>query len=282
MVIDEIIKRRYGDFNSLINMIKKRFPCLKINEENTETLLIEDMSLEQFQRTGFVGIYEDNKNRIGIFTNKRNDGSKVFDVEITEEELINTLVHELIHASTTRKGEDGLVYQGINIRQGKEDSILVALNEGITQMITDDVLNEESDAYPFLKCFAKQLGCIIGKEKLYEYYSTNNINGLVNEINSIYGEDIATELIYEIYLFSKVESGLINDNGSFLGDTIQSQLIELYKRSGSKDESFHNLVIDNQKAKKFAGLLPNKFNSIEDLGFKTKTFSEVEGKGNAR
>ncbi len=281
MSINDIINQELGTdkgYLALVDLLRKKLPNFHINEENISTLKVEDMSLEQFMRTGFAGIYQEKENRIGIFTNKDANGEDIFNEDFSPRRLINSTLHEIIHAATTKKVDDRTTLQGINIRQtteeGTTDSFLVYLNEGITQMITDEVLEEESDAYPFLKNFAKQLGCIIGKDKLYEYYSTNNIQGLMRHIDSIYGERIAQKLVQEIYYFELVCEGKLKDGGFFLGDKIQEELTELHKRSGKQDDNFDSLVITNEKAKEFISQLPRNIGSIEEIGFRGKNNSE--------
>ena len=280
MAIEELINKTYNTdkgYLFLVDLIKRKLPNFNIEEKNIETLKIDTMDKEQFMRTTFVGIYEYENNCIKVFTNKDESGNRIYNEEISDRELINTFLHELIHASTSRIKEDGLVYQGINIREDNKDSILVALNEGITQLITDDLLEEESDAYPFLKHFAKQIGLIIGKDKLYEFYSNNDIDGLVNAIDKIYGEEIAKDLINEIYSFSKLENGILKDDGYYLGDKIESQLFDLYLKSGKYNPEFEDSILYNEKVKEFGQLLPRAIFNIEELGFRTMDFGERKG-----
>ena len=282
MNINEIINQEYGTdkgFLFLIDLIRVKMPYFEINEDNLRTLIVEDMSIDQFIRTGFTGIYQEGRNRIGIFTNMDENGNPYYeDVQLSNEDLINTCLHEIIHATTTEMGPEGIVLQGINLRQDNQDSFFIALNEGITQMITDDLLEVESDAYPFLKNFARQIGCIIGKEKLIEMYSKHDCQGIISALDNAYGKEIGLTLIQEIYYFDQIQKGNMVDGGYFLGDKIQQQLIELHDMTGKVDDGFDDLIITNEKANEYVSMLPGRFESIEKLGFSTKNIDEERKK----
>lgn len=271
MNINDIIKSHFGvdkDYTYLIDIIKDKYKTFKINEDNLKNLIIEAMSKEEFFRTGFVGIYQIEKNRIGIFTNKDQNGNKIVDANISNEELLDTFLHELIHALTSKIDENGNILEGINIRQNGSNSILLALNEGITQMISDDILGSFSDAYPFLKTFASQLSILIGKDNLIKYYSNNDIEGLVSTIDQIAGKGFTFNLINKINAFNLVTQNILEDGGAFIGDSIQNDLLMLRDKLNMKqNEEFNNLIIDSKKAKELSSMLPINM-SIEKLGFR--------------
>ena len=145
-------------------------------------------------------------------------------------------------------------------------------------MITDDLLEVESDAYPFLKNFARQIGCIIGKEKLIEMYSKHDCQGIISALDNAYGKEIGLTLIQEIYYFDQIQKGNMVDGGYFLGDKIQQQLIELHDMTGKVDDGFDDLIITNEKANEYVSMLPGRFESIEKLGFSTKNIDEERKK----
>lgn len=271
MTIDEIINITYHTdkgYKYLVDLIKNKYPALKINEENLKSLKIENMSKEDFIRTGFVGIYIAHDNTIKVFTNKDEIGNNIFDYNLTFNEIINTFLHELIHALTSRICDDRRIIEGINIRlPDGNNSFFLGINEGITQMITDNILNEESDAYPFETNFARQLAFIIGEDKLLSIYASNNPQLLIDAINEVGLENNALDLIKEIFLFDLVYKNQIEYADYNLGISIQSRLIELYINSGlSKDKDFRKIILNNKKVEKFLTYFPYQ-KSIEEIGF---------------
>ena len=226
------------------------------------------MTKEEFMRTYFAGIYTASDNTIKIFTNKDEQGNNIFEYDLTDEEIINNFLHELIHALTSTVQEDKSVFEGINIRlPNGENSIFLGINEGITQMITDNLLGKESDAYPFETTFAKQLALIIGEDKLLAIYSSNNPQLLIDEINKIGSVDAAT-LCHEILLFQMVTKGELDDDGFNLGFVIQRHLMMLYEDSGVKmDDEFESLLLNSEKVKNYMQYIPAQYPSVDYLGF---------------
>lgn len=272
MNIDTIINRHFNTdkgFNYLVDFIKIKFPNLSINEENLKTLKIIRMSKEKFIQTSFSGLYNYDKNTIEVFTNLDENGNKIFNIDISDEELINTFLHELIHALTSMKDNDNNIIEGLNIRNPEGiNSIFLAINEGITQMITDDILGKESDAYPFETTFARQLALIIGKDKLINLYSTNAYELFVDTLEKIGSNVNIYNLINKIFCFNFICKGMMADGGYYLGNSIQKDLIDLYKASGIKEDiEFEKLLLDSSKINKYMGYLPVSFISMKDLGF---------------
>lgn len=267
-IINEYFQTDRG-YLYLVDLIKNKFPSLKINEENLNDLKITIMEKEEFLKTGFVGIYNALNNSISVFTNRNEQGEMIYELNLDNEYIINTFLHELIHALTTTINEDNSVIEGINIRlENGTNSFFLALNEGITQMITDDIMGHESDAYPFETNFARQIAFILGKDKLLEIYSSNNPNLLLSAIDDLNSVD-AFSLIQKMFYFHLVTKGIMLDNNYNLGTIIQSDLIKLYRASKlTADEEYAMLLLDIDKVKEYLEYIPACNLDADSLGFR--------------
>ena len=273
MGIDEIINKKYSTKKGLlyfVDLLKEKYPSLKINESALATLKVEKMSQKNFLRTGFSGIYIAQSNTIKVFTNLDKNGNKIYDYNLSEEELLNTVLHELIHALTSVIKDDGTVLEGINMRSKEGiNSILIAINEGITQMLTDDLLNHSPNAYPFETNFARQLSYIIGSERLMEIYSLNDPELLLKELETISPGINIFHLFKLMYVFHLFTKGSLDYLPEGLGDQIQQMIIDIYKASNlNKNPEFRNVILDSKKVYEYSHLLPIKlFNPTQQLGF---------------
>lgn len=260
----------------LVDLIKLKFPALKINEEVLKTLKIDIMGKEEFKKTGFTGIYVASGNTIRIFLNKDLNGNKIVNYDLKDVEIINTFLHELIHALTSKIDLDGNCFEGLNIRKvNGENSYLLPFNEGITQMIADDIMEYESDAYPFYVNFARQIANVIGKDNLLYAYSSNNPNVLVDEIGKYSKEFNTFKFIEKIYYFDLICRGYMQDGGYNLGSSIQQDLINLHKNTNK--EINQDLLLDVNKIKKYMEYIPFRYSEIDDLGF--GNIEEIIGMG---
>jgi len=260
----------------LVDLIKLKFPALKINEEVLKTLKIDIMGKEEFKKTGFTGIYVASGNTIRIFLNKDLNGNKIVNYDLKDVEIINTFLHELIHALTSKIDLDGNCFEGLNIRKvNGENSYLLPFNEGITQMIADDIMEYESDAYPFYVNFARQIANVIGKDNLLYAYSSNNPNVLVDEIGKYSKEFNTFKFIEKIYYFDLICRGYMQDGGYNLGSSIQQDLINLHKNTNK--EINRDLLFDVNKIKKYMEYIPFSYSEIDDLGF--GNIEEIIGMG---
>jgi hypothetical protein len=260
----------------LVDLIKLKFPTLKINEEVLKTLKIDVMGKEEFLKTGFTGIYVANENTIRIFLNKDSNGNKIVDYDFTDVEIINTFLHELIHALTSKVDANGNCIEGLNMRTADgENSFLLPFNEGITQMIADDIMEYESDAYPFFVNFARQIANVIGKDNLLYAYSSNDPNVLVDEIGKYSKEFNTFKFIEKIYYFDLICRGYMQDGGYNLGSSIQQDLINLHKNTNTQINQ--DLLLDVNKIKKYMEYIPFSYSEIDDLGF--GNIEEIIGMG---
>lgn len=116
-----------------------------------------------------AGSYSPRKNKITTYSEKNYN------------ELLGTKVHELVHFATTRKVGNATLC-GFSISKNK---ILFGdgLNEGYTEWFTQRyLLKEKGGSYKELQSVAALIEEIIGPEKMQQYFFTNNLNGLVNDM----------------------------------------------------------------------------------------------------
>lgn len=261
--MDEINRRINSFFKTdvgylhILKLVKSKLPFLVINENNLENIKIEKMDYQYFLQSGFVGEYVASKNLIKLFF-----GHQV--INISESEIIETFTHEFIHLLTSEYDHNGMLLQGFNMRSvDNVDSYFIGLNEGITQMIAEDVLGiKKSDAYPFETNIARKLAVIIGKEKLIELYSKHDIDGLITEIAKIDLNFDMREFIIKVYCLHDFISGTNYSDALGLGTEVEQLLIDLYQKSGKDmDEDFSKLIIDKKMADEMAALVPNSVKS---------------------
>lgn len=274
--INDIINKKFNTTEGIyyfVNKIKEKYPSFNINEDNLKNLLIEEMPLETFEKTGFVGVYYARLNKIALLTNLDN-----LDYKFTEEELLETFLHELIHTLTS-KIEDNIIIEGLNQRMldTNTNSYFLAINEGITQYIVNDLLGSKSDAYPFETTIAEQLSVIIGKEKLIELYTTNNLEGFINSLKTIDPELDERSFVINIAAVSLILNDYLDLDQSIEAEmrvtNIQKQLIELYNKSNcNKDLEFNEIVFDSSKASEILNQsmlkAKNPNLTIDEVGFK--------------
>lgn len=275
LFINEIINRKYNTTKGylyFIDLIKEKYPTFKINEDNLKNLSIVEMDLEYFKQTGYVGVYFAEENEIRILNNMEG-----LNCEFSEDELIDTFLHEFVHALTSKVLDD-IILEGINQRMKETgaSSYFFALNEGITQFIVNDLLEAKSDAYPFETHLAEQLAIILDKDKLIELYSNNETFKLLDTLKSINPEFDEREFIINIAATSKILQGEFINGEDLLdktrGTLIEEKLINLYLLSEkTRDSEFKEVLIDEEIAKQILiesiAYAKNKNLTIEDVGF---------------
>lgn len=249
--INEIINKKYNTnkgYMYFIDLIKERYPEFKINYENLTNLTICEMTQSYFQEHKVVAEYVASRNEIKLLHQIDSIG-----YTFTEEELVDSFLHELIHAITSRVDVD-MILEGINQRNQKNQaSYFVAINEGITQLIANDLLGKVSDAYLFETNVAEQLAIILGKDKLFKIYSENNTDGLIQAIYKIDEGFNIRKFIINVWASYMVINGFLT-NGEEYEDTIrvteiQKQLLSLYLKTTKTNYSeYLNIMLDSEKA----------------------------------
>ena len=132
----------------------------------------------------------------------------LIDLETTKlSKLLNSIFHELLHASSTRVDlENNVIYSGFSqMHIHKEDPRKnevygIGINEGFTQYLANKLFDPNHNAisaysvYQEEQAIARALEKIVGEEKLRSLYFRADLQGLVNEL-----EQYATR--EEIYKF---------------------------------------------------------------------------------
>lgn len=277
MDINEIINRKFNTtrgYMYFVDRIIEKYPSFKINEENLKTLSIVEMSNEYFNQTGFVGEYVAKRNEIKILVK-----SPVAIYELTDDEIIETFLHELIHALTTYIREEiDQILEGINLRRLSDSvsSFFLGLNEGITQYIVNDLLEIKSDAYPYETNLVEKLELIIGKDNLLKYYSNNDISSLENSIKNIDPLFNFQKLIFDIYcmhLIVSLQNYEYKDVETYIrGTNIEQLLLNLYLSTNREfDDEYFSLCMNSEKIAKIVN--PEKLRDY--LGFKNLNIEEI-------
>ena len=267
--INNIINKKYNTdrgYLYFIDLLLEKYPDFQINYDNLNKLEISSITKSVFLESGFSGVYTFQDNKIRLFNNTDENGKEIFkDITISDDELINAFLHELIHAITSKE-KDGIIYEGFNMRHNGQSSYFLGINEGVTQMITDDLLGEESDAYIFQTIFVRQLAEIIGKGKLVSMYSKNDIDSLADAISSIDKNFDFRGLVVDTYLFNLINSGYNIQGSEKIGTKIQESLISLNK-TASKENDFDSYVLNEEIVLKLAKYLHIRVHSLGDCGF---------------
>lgn len=272
--INNIVNKKFNTDKGwlyLVDLIKERYPYFNINEENLASLKIVPLSQEEFRETGFVGEYVASKNEIRILEEITD-----YDITLTEEEILETFLHELIHALTSKiLKEQDLILEGFNQRRisDKLSSFFLALSEGVTQFITNDLLERKSDAYPFEAQIAYQLSMITSKENLISWYSNNDVESLLNELNRIDINFDVRKFIIDLYAMHLVLKGVVANDDERRATNIENSMLDMYLQTeGVQDKEFFDSLITAEMAEDIInpqelqqyGVIQN----INDFGFK--------------
>lgn len=270
-IINNIINKKYGTdkgYLYFVDLIKEIFPTFIINDINLKDLNIIEMPEEYYKKTNFVGEYVARTNTIKLLTKFEN-------YIVSEDELLETFLHEFVHALTS-KIVNGIIYEGLNQRKDGINSYFVALNEGITQYIVNILLRKKSDAYSFETNIATQLGIVIGLENLIKFYSSNDFQNFVSTLKNINPDLDEFSFIKNIAATSGILKGNFI-NGNEESDrtrvkTIQSDILEMYlKTERSCDDIFIDNMLDLDKVNEIINQSVVKQNNYminaNDIGF---------------
>ena len=251
-IINKLFQTDLG-YKYILNKIRTIMPYLKINEKNLENFTVQKIDYEYCVLNNFIGEYIAKENTIKIFLDLQ-------DLGIDEKDIVEIFTHEFIHLLTSKYTQKGTLIEGLNTRNNeKTDSIFLGLNEGITQMIAEDILNAKKiNAYPFQTNISRKLSLIIGKERLIELYSKHDTKGLMQEITKIDNTIDVEAFIKQVNSLHTFTSGADDIEMKGIGTQIEQTLIDLYIKSGiQKDEDFSKLIIDEDTARNLAKLVPN-------------------------
>ncbi len=152
--------------------------------ENGDSSFQEEIKKET--GASFDGLYLRAKNKVIIFPLLEKDSQKVEDIK----------THELLHMASTRKGRYLSLCGFSRHDYATRVSFGVGLNEGYTEYLNVKYFAQDiSNSYFKLKEIAGKIGEIIGPKKMEMFYFSNNINGLINELEKYTSRDKAIEVI---------------------------------------------------------------------------------------
>lgn len=121
-----------------------------------------------------------------MFVEEDKNGNNIIFKKKIEKLIKSQLTHELVHSAARYKDSKGEYFTGIN-----KDKNKVALNEGLTQMITERitgfVVSPNNDKYRDLKKYAKILGDTLGDEAILNTYF-NRTNDLPKGCEELSGD----------------------------------------------------------------------------------------------
>ena len=200
------LKKSILSYEEIEEPVKKEY-VKEINQQKIEQLKFqkEILEFEQFLRERIPEEYRSefyhNINRVNITSfetcKKRTkilpladyDPLKII-IRYQEKELGEAVYHELFHlsASSIAGNKEKISFYGglsqiIATEKGKKH-IGKLLDEGYTELLALRHFNNKNSigSYFMEVCFAKCIEDIIGKEKMYQYYFSSNIKGLIDEL----------------------------------------------------------------------------------------------------
>ncbi len=192
----------FGEFNPIIDKFISIYSKL-FTKEQTKAMLSRLNSLEIEMKLNkknllatkiFLGSYDSKNNRIVI--NYYEDKSIPFDLE-------KTLIHELLHMSSTRETEKGLI-TGLEIPGLLGENFNEAYTDYLTnKYFTDNDREISDDMYVAIK----GIEMLVGKEKLRECYSEANIGKLINEMEPYLNKK---DLLKLFYLIDRIDDPLFS------------------------------------------------------------------------
>ncbi len=180
----------------------------------------------------------------------------------------HTLIHELLHAASTNEDKCGIP---------KCDSASTAgLNEGITQMLTDDICgyveNKFLESYNDLKIAAKIIRTTFGNKVICDSYF-NNSEIIVNKLNRIsrnrdYYDRLNAKLSELNTLFIRILDK--NDNIQADHELYEKKLIHIYKDMVINIVIPHIKTLDSLQKEKYVTEL------MLDIGSDSKIKNEIK------
>lgn len=186
----------------------------------------------------------------------------------------HTLIHELLHAASNKEN-----YNGVYVYNAKNKG----LNEGITQMIADDITGyvktKYTDGYNHLKTAVKILRCTIGNEVICDDYFGNSKN-LKNVINTLSGDgDYFDVLLGRLNALNETYTNTILKENKQINRLLFEKKCELFFR-----EMIINIVIPHllklKKDKKLEYLTRLMLDIGEDDSLKRTIKSIISEYGN--
>lgn len=195
---------QYLNFNNnneiiswFIKTLEERFSYCDLTSlyKNIKSLKVEDKDRTILERldeiirmdSGASGTYSPRKNKIRIYPS----------THYSQEEADYTKMHELVHFATTRK-EKNITLCGFEQTQNKV-SFATGLNEGYTEWFTRRyILKTNGGSYEKLQTIAAGIEALVGEKKMHQYFFSNDLNGLIKDMEQYTTREQALALIEKI------------------------------------------------------------------------------------
>lgn len=262
----------------IVDLLKQEFPEIKIDFSNLESLKFFEMSEVEYQSSRSHGLYKAPENKIYVYKDKTGP----------LENIVETLVHEMIHAVTS-KIVDNLIIEGFNFRANLESSVFLYLNEGLTQYIANRIMKKRSDAYPFESKLIEQLLVLGNANELIQGFFNMDFKVLIAYLQKVDKDLDVHNFINKTYYsfkffysyifrdfrvadFSKAEFyKLCSNTKNDVFYVLQEEFLNLYKKSGRETDNFNELMLSEEDADKLInppGILEYQRLDINLCGFK--------------
>lgn len=172
------------------------------------------------------------------------------------------LYHDLFSMASS-SGDDEVIYSGLSQTyfSGRHNKFAYGLNKGYTELLTHryfgDELKPKGSSYDYEMMVASKIEDIVGKEKMEEFYFTNNLKGLVDSLKHYSSEEEVMTFISRLDLintyFSKTrvnsyEKDKIEESINMVNDFLVKSYVVKSKdlvRDGSinsRDDLIGNIV----------------------------------------
>lgn len=173
---DKLFSENFQEKNKYL--FNKNIKELKINESKMGILDYISM-----MRSGDVlqGEYDPLENNIDIILNNNQE----------EEKYKSTIMHELLHMSSSKNSSFCGFSQLTLSRKGKTVPIGFGINEGYTEKLNREYFSKynEPDVYEEEMLLVGGIEKIVGKEKMQEFYFDANLMGVIRYLN-FYEKDL--------------------------------------------------------------------------------------------
>lgn len=238
----------------IANLLKQEFPSINMDFSNLENLEFIEMSEKEYKESQSHGIYFAKGNKILIYKDKT----------LNDENLVETLIHEMIHAITSKVIEN-LIIEGFNFRDNGESSVFLYLNEGLTQYIANRIMKKRSDAYLLESKFIEQLLSLGNANELIQGFFNMDYMSLINYLqktdNDLDVHNFVNKIYYAFkYFYSYIfcnfyEAGFYQNefykiSSNNLHDVfyiLQEEFLNLYKKSINQPNNFKDLMLNESE-----------------------------------
>lgn len=203
ILISPIILEKESNFNKTLTYEEYNDGILEFENILSENFR-DHCNLSSFYRNIKKLVINDNKNSFLLKVKKlfrtSKDGNffpKINKIELADETVNKeTLFHELLHLSSTKKTEEETIFSGFCQVKGRS-TIGICLNEGYTEHLNCKYFskNENSIYYKDYRIIATGIEDIIGEREMERLYFDSDLKGLIITLSKYANEEEIIELI---------------------------------------------------------------------------------------